>query len=154
MRPTVLFYVWLPLLAHSHRRPGILAARDGCRGNAQGWPLDGGSGRDRGRVEAGMLIVLPRTRILLAANRTVAERASNYSTGPAGASSVLAGNICTLHAARGSHRRDAEESAETTAAKSACVYKHLLATRHSLCKRDNNAIKGKRRNQLDLKPKK
>jgi hypothetical protein len=50
MRPTVLFYVWLRGLAHSHRRPGILAARDGCCGNAQGWHLQGGAGRDRGQV--------------------------------------------------------------------------------------------------------
>lgn len=53
MRPTVLFYVWLPRLAHSHRRPGILAARDGCCGNAQGWHLhrgvQQGSGPGRGR---------------------------------------------------------------------------------------------------------
>lgn len=51
MRPTVLFYVWRPRLAHSRLEPGILAARDGCRGNAQGGIFKEGPGRDRDRAK-------------------------------------------------------------------------------------------------------
>lgn len=69
MRPTVLFYVWLrgwPI--HTAGRASwlhvtvVVATRRDVL-------FKEGRGRDRGQDEAGMLIVLPRTRILLAANR-------------------------------------------------------------------------------------